>query len=385
MEHPVAVLGGGIVGTAIAYSLSERGIPSLLVERDRTPQGASACSFASVSAMDEPIADLFLLKCRGMDAWRTWDQSLKLGDAYRREGEIRWAESSTGAVELESLVSHARARGYPVRTIREGDLRRRLPQARPGRVLAASFAPEDAVVDPPGAMKAALDRFIVNGGRRIIGRAAIGVANDGLELVVNEERIPVSTLVVAAGAETPVMFERLGWDIPMIPSPGLLVRTTPVEPLARQIVYVAPETGPPIHLRQDADGRVTLGERSQDWIAPNPTREHAEELLQQAIRVWPALSEAALEHFMVEWRPMPADGLPIIGRAPGFPGLYVATMHNGVTLAPAVGELVAKELAEGTGVSLLAPFRLERFEVRELEVARDIDKIFESRPEVFLG
>ena len=385
MENPVAVLGGGIVGTAIAYTLSEQGVPCVLVERDHIPQGASACSFASVSAMDEPTIDLYLLKCRGMDAWRIWDKELKLGAAYRREGEIRWAESASAAADLESMVVQARGRGYPVRPISEGDLRRRIPEARPGRVLAASFAHEDAVVEPLGAIKAARDRFKNNGGRCIYGRAAIGVVDDGLELVVHEERIPVSTLVVAAGAETPVMFERLGWDIPMIPSPGLLVRTTPIEPIARQVVYVAPELGPPIHLRQDADGRVTVGERSQDWIARNPTREHADELLRQATRFWPALSGAEVEHFMLEWRPMPSDGLPIIGRAPGFPGLYVATMHSGVTLAPAVGELVAKELTQNTRASALAPFGLERFDVRELEVVRDVDLIFESNPEVFLG
>ena len=385
MENPVAVLGGGIVGTAIAYTLSKHGVPCVLVERDYIPQGASACSFASVSAMDEPTIELYLLKCRGMDAWRIWDKELKLGAGYRREGEIRWAESATAAADLESIVVQARGRGYPVRSISESDLKRRIPEARPGRVLAASLALEDAVVEPLGAIKAARDRFKRNGGRCIHGRAAIGVVDDGLELVVHDDRIPVSTLVVAAGAETPVMFERLGWDIPMIPSPGLLVRTTPVEPIARQIVYVAPELGPPIHLRQDDDGRVTLGERSQDWIARNPTREHAEELLQQATKFWPALSGAEVEHFMLEWRPMPADGLPIIGRAPGFPGLYVATMHSGVTLAPAVGELVAKELIQNIRVSALAPFGLERFDVRELEVVRDVDLIFESNPEVFLG
>jgi glycine/D-amino acid oxidase-like deaminating enzyme len=385
MENPIAVLGGGIVGTAIAYTLSEQGVPCILVERDHILQGASACSFASVSAMDEPITDLYLLKCRGMDAWRIWDKELNLGVSYRREGEIRWAESTAGAADLESLVAQARGRGYPVRRIGEGDLKRRLPEARPGRVLAASSASEDAVVEPLGAIKAALGRFKRNGGRCIHGRAAIGVADDGLELVVHEKRIPVSTLVVAAGAETPVMFERLGWDIPMIPSPGLLVRTTPVEPIARQIVYVSPESGPAIHLRQDDDGRVTLGERSQDWIAQNPTREHAEDLLEQATRFWPALSGVEVERFMLEWRPMPADGLPIIGRAPGFPGLYVAAMHSGVTLAPAVGELVAKELTKNIRVSPLAPFRLERFDVRELEVVRDVDLIFESSPEVFLG
>jgi glycine/D-amino acid oxidase-like deaminating enzyme len=60
-------------------------------------------------------------------------------------------------------------------------------------------------------------------------------------------------------------------------------------------------------------------------------------------------------------------------------------MHSGVTLAPAVGELVAKELTQNIRASALAPFGLERFDVRELEVVRDVNLIFESNPEVFLG
>jgi glycine/D-amino acid oxidase-like deaminating enzyme len=60
-------------------------------------------------------------------------------------------------------------------------------------------------------------------------------------------------------------------------------------------------------------------------------------------------------------RPMPADGEPIVGPVAEVPGLYLAAMHSAVTLAPAVGRLVARELVDGTVEPALAGCRLERF------------------------
>ena len=54
MDRPVVVIGGGIVGTAIAHELRLSGAPTVLVERDIEPQGASAFSFASLTSFDEP-------------------------------------------------------------------------------------------------------------------------------------------------------------------------------------------------------------------------------------------------------------------------------------------------------------------------------------------
>ncbi|OUC08262.1 hypothetical protein RY27_10005, partial [Litorilinea aerophila] len=61
-------------------------------------------------------------------------------------------------------------------------------------------------------------------------------------------------------------------------------------------------------------------------------------------------------------RPIPEDGLPILGFTQAVANLYLAAMHSGVTLAALVGELAALEIATGRPVDLLAPYRLERFQ-----------------------
>jgi glycine/D-amino acid oxidase-like deaminating enzyme len=63
----------------------------------------------------------------------------------------------------------------------------------------------------------------------------------------------------------------------------------------------------------------------------------------------------------VGYRPTPADGFPIIGRAEGVSGLYIAVMHSGITLAPAVGLFATREILKGERDPLLAPYGSERF------------------------
>ncbi len=60
-------------------------------------------------------------------------------------------------------------------------------------------------------------------------------------------------------------------------------------------------------------------------------------------------------------RPMPADGLPIVGPVPGVDGVHVAVTHSGVTLAPVVGRLVAGEVVTGARADELGGVRPDRF------------------------
>ena len=75
----------------------------------------------------------------------------------------------------------------------------------------------------------------------------------------------------------------------------------------------------------------------------------------------PALADAIAVPVPLGFRPMPADGLPVLGFSESVPNLYLAVMHSGVTLAPLVGELSAIEIIDGTKVEMLQPYRPERF------------------------
>ena len=384
-DRPVVVLGGGIVGTAIAYELQGAGATTILVERDIEPQGASAFSFASISSFDEPQQDVYLLKSHGMIQWRRWAQIFGDQLGARFPGEIRWAGSSESARYLNELLERATGRGYPIRTISAEQIKVLEPAVRLNGTEAATLAPDDGYADPLRAIDALRAAFSEGGGTILLGRASLIIEESGITVRVGEDRIEASSVVVATGAETTALLERLGWEIPMDPSPGLLCITEPVERFLNRTIYVYPRDEVPVHLRQLDDGRVLIGERAQDEVAKDPTGEHAHMLLRQARKVFPALEATEVDHFTVEWRPMPRDKKPIVGPLPGLSTLYVATGHSGVTIAPALARFIAEEFVKGAEQELLRPFRPGRFSAHDADAYKSVEEAFGGGSEVFIG
>jgi glycine/D-amino acid oxidase-like deaminating enzyme len=85
-----------------------------------------------------------------------------------------------------------------------------------------------------------------------------------------------------------------------------------------------------------------------------------EAMLAEARRLLPGI-DIEIERTTIATRPIPADGLPVVGRPNGKEGLYVAVMHSGVTLAPIIGRMAAEEILDGVTFEALAPYRPGRF------------------------
>jgi glycine/D-amino acid oxidase-like deaminating enzyme len=378
---PVVVVGAGIVGCSIALHLTDRGIRPVVVDPDRPALGASASSFASLSAFGKDPAAYYELAAAGMAGWPRWAERLGGEVGLRRDGEVRWTGDPREGDDLGERVTRARGHGYPIRMIGEAELRQLLPTAEPREVAAACFAPNDGQVEPPLVLRACRDALRQAGARLLLGRSAkVRVDDDGVRVEVGDELLRPSTTVLAAGAEAVQVAAAVGLDIPTVASPGMLVETHPLPPLTGKVVYLPGDPGPPVHLRQRQDGSVLVGERSQETVAADPSGEHAHALLAQAARFFPALRGVPVRRRILAWRAMPADRLPIVGPVPWLDELYVAVTHSGVTVAPALGRLVAQEVADGEPDGLLAPFRPGRFAERATKVLLEVESVFRERP-----
>lgn len=152
-------------------------------------------------------------------------------------------------------------------------------------------------------------------------------------------------MVLAAGVATAALGAPLGIRVPVDPSPATLFRFRAPADLVRTVVNTQD-----FDLRQVATDRIIAA-------ADSPERTLA------AVRsTFRGAAYVELLSTRVCLRPMPADGEPIIGEVSGVPGLYLAVMHSAVTLAPAVGRVVARELVDGTVDPALAGCRLDRFQ-----------------------
>src|SRR6266536_2112469 len=347
-DHPrVVVVGGGIIGSAIAMHLAERGLRPLLVDEDRAGEAASARSFASLSAFgNDPVA-YYELACAALASWSRWAK--RLGEVgYRRGGELRWAADPQQGRELAEQVERARSRGYPIVPVDETDLRQLLPAAEPGPVAAGCHAPWDGQVEPDLVVAACGAATQATGGRLLLGEPArVGLDDHGIRVEVGDRMLRPAITVLAAGAESVAVARTVGLDVATLASPGLLVQTEPLPAFTDKVVYLPGGPGPQVHLRQRPDGSVLLGERSQEMVTHDPSERHARALLNQAARFLPVLDS-----------------------------LYLAVTHRGVTLAPALGRLVADEIATGEPQWLLTQFRPGRFNERATRVVLDVEELF---------
>jgi glycine/D-amino acid oxidase-like deaminating enzyme len=193
-------------------------------------------------------------------------------------------------------------------------------------------------------------------------------------VVSNVGAFEADLAVVAGGTGASEIARMIGLGVdPLRPArPGIIVTTEPMEPLLNTVAYT---TG--THFHQRSDGRVIIGEKAgspqtDEHLAflterPNafPTtelaNEHAARIIDIAAQYVPQIADAKVERVGVGWRPLPRDGLPVIGRPEAAPGIYLAVMHSGITLAPIIGHLGAMEILDGVRVHLLSDFRYERF------------------------
>ena len=371
----VAVVGAGIMGAAIACRLAQRGVDVVLIDRGQPGHGASSHSFAWINAgAKEPIG-YHNLNRRSLEMWPRF--AAAIGDdgdpdsvGLRWGGKVSWEAGPVAAESLVARVRQLQSWGYPSRLIDAGELKRLEPALDVGPVAAAEYSHNEGQVEPQMVVDACLRRLgemdrEIRPGTEVEGfeRSEDGRVH---EVMTASGSLGVDAVVVAAGTETTRLAALAGVHVPQAESPGVVIRTNPLPALLQNVpVVYAPAMGDgrrEIHLRQCADGRLMIGEGDQESLAQDDSQAHADDLLARARRYLPGLDGAEAVPVPVGWRPMPLDGYPVMGFATGAPNLYVALTHSGVTLAPALSELAAQEICDGTPAeAVLGPYRPQRF------------------------
>ena len=370
----VAVVGAGVVGGAIAFHLARRGAAVTLIDAGEPGMGATSHSFAWINSFGKEPRHYGALNRRALD---TWDRFARLLDAdigLRWGGQLTWAATDENAEALAHKIAWLQSWGYVARMIDQAAMLRLEPGLKPGTVKAAAYSDNDGHVQGTLVAQTCARRVQQLGGSLMFGAPVTGLAMHGgrvnaVQLAsasVSDASVACDAVVLAAGVATTGLAETAGVYVPREESPGVVVRTEPMAPVLQTVAALyAPPTGKQglrVHIRQSTDGIVLMGEGSQESLARDDSPEHAAEILARASVYLPALASATPVPVPVGYRPMPVDGLPVLGYTRAVPNLYVALMHSGITLAPLVGELAAMEILDGARVDILEHYRPERFD-----------------------
>lgn len=370
MKRKIVVIGAGIVGASIAFNLSRRtDVELTVIDNSRPGSGATSHSFAWLNSFSKEPDYYHDLNSRSLNMWDRFARRIDAKEAVTWGGELRWVSEESDADDLRERVGVLQRRGYGTRMLSEEELRDMEPGLNVRKFAAAEFSVNDGHIDGPAIVEACMGQVRASGAT-VLADTNISQFKRYFKkishVIAPGKVIPCDVVVVAAGRGVTGLAESAGVAIPQQESPGIVGRTTPLPPIFKRIaiLHTPPLSGErgPIHIRQMADGTLMIGEGSQESVSSDDSQEHADDMLARAVEHVPTIKGASITPVPVGYRPMPMDGLPVLGFIEAVPNAYVALMHSGVTLAALVGEFAAIEIADGTPVDIFEPYRLSRFE-----------------------
>ncbi len=361
----VIIVGGGIIGCAVAYYLQKAGASVVLLERGGIGGEASGAAAGmliapATAAAPGPFRDLCLAS---LDIYPQTIEEVQAQSGIDVEclksGILVLAETPE---MVRPLQAHARRQNESGRRTEwvEGEALQMLEPALAGHVLGAAYSPEEVHVNP-GLMTQAFARSARRLGADLrTGQALTGFLGRGLRLEgvrTNAGDMMADAVVLATGPWTGGLGVRLGAGFRTPPLRGQMIayRSTAV----RHAVW-----GDEGYLVPKARGFLFAGATVEDVGFRNRTTARGiAGLRRMASRLVPGLRHAEVASTWAGLRPGSPDGLPIIGRLPGRENVYVAAGHfrNGILLAPITGKLVSELVLEGRSDPLLAAFGPERF------------------------
>ncbi len=366
----VVIIGGGVMGCAIALELARRRFGVVVLERSVPGAEASSAAAGMLGAQVEahapgPFLDLSIAsRARFAELAERLREITGIDVEYRRCGIVRAELSEERVAALEAVVAWQTKAGLRATLLDARAARDAEPGLAPTLARAVHFE-DDGRVDPPKylrALRIAAERMgarFASGSmvRRVIieDRRAVGVELD------NGSRILGSHVVVAAGSWSGLIEGASLEPGVVVPARGQIVELLLQMPPLGRVVW-----GPGAYLSPRDDGRLLIGS-TLEFVGyeRGVTAGAVSKLLRSAIDLVPSLEGAELGRAWSSFRPHTQDELPIVGSA-SVEGLVLATGHyrNGILLSPITAEIVAQVIEEKPPPVDLTPFLPRPFQTR---------------------
>lgn len=365
----VIVVGGGVIGSAIAYSLANAGSSVVLLEKGGIGGQASGAAAGLLIPPPEaigggPFGDL----CRGsLELYPSLVAALDAATGI----DVQFLASDLLVVpETEEVAqglrqfTQLRGSGFiDFEWVDEVSLRLLEPALSP-TIPGAALAVDQRHINPGHFTQALARAAGLHGADLHPGRAVIGFSlrGDRVRGVRTTERtFECDHVVLAAGPWTRSLARKLDWDVPTSPIRGQMLAYRPTS--LRHIIWPLDGYIVPGYLAPKAGGVLYVGATEEDvGFRPHTTQRGIVWLRGVASRLVPALRHAEVATSWSGLRPGSPDKLPILGRLPGWSNVTVATGHfrNGILLAPVTAKLVTELITTdktGKGLEAFLPSR----------------------------
>ncbi|MFT4065117.1 NAD(P)/FAD-dependent oxidoreductase [Paraburkholderia sp.] len=365
-DYDAAIIGGGLVGLAIAYGMSRAGARVVILDEGDVAYRASRGNFGLVWVQGKGV---------GKGAYSNWTQGSarewpRLARLLREDTDIdvmleqpggfqvclSHAEMQAKLDSMAALMAQQDVERYDYQVCDPADLRAALPGLGPD-VVGGVYTRLDGHVNPLRLFRALLlgAQAYQAAYRPMAPVSRVDPCADGFAVQTPGGAVRTSRVVLAAGLANAQLAPALGMNVPVRPQRGQILV---MERMPRFMSY------PIVTLRQTDEGTVLIGDSLEEaGFDDRVGLPVLATLAERATRIFPALESARVVRTWAALRVMSPDGFPVYAQSSTLPGAFAATCHSGVTLAAAHALLLAPSILAGKLPGALAPFSMDRFNV----------------------
>jgi len=361
------VLGGGLVGTAVAYGLARLGQRVLVLDEGDIAHRASRGNFGLVWVQSKGfgVPEYQRWTRRSADEWAAFSDELLhetgIASGHERPGGVTIClndeELDRRRQRMEQLHLEAGETRFEYEMLDHAGLKKLIPAIGP-EVAGASFTPYDGHANPLYTLRGLHAALLRHGGRyQPEARVnAIDARPGDFRVSAGGRTYAAPKLVLAAGLGNRDLGRLVGLNVLVRPVRGQIIVTERIQPVLAM---------PTLMIRQTVEGTIMIGEsREESGFDDTTSPEIVHTLAQRAVKTFPFLRHARIVRSWGALRVMSPDGLPVYEQSSQFPGAFVCTCHSGVTLAAAHARHYARYVVEGRLPAELARFSTRRFDVQ---------------------
>jgi glycine oxidase len=366
----VLIIGGGVIGLAIARALALRGVRDvLLIERNSLGGESSSAAAGMLAPQAEAnrAHEFFYLTCQSRDLYPAFAAALRdetgIDIELDQTGTLYLAFTESDAGELERRYEWQSRAGLPIEKL-SGDATRILEPSISEAVRAALKFPLDTQVENRRLISALASATKQLGVRLEVGTAvtSLRIERDRVVGIETSRGFIASECVVIAGGAWSSLLGAADIALPNLrikPVRGQMLCFEANPQIARHVIY-----SPRGYIVPRRDGRLLAGSTTEHaGFEKRVTAAGIHSILSAALEISSRIASLPMTDSWAGLRPRAADTLPVLGPCAEIDGVFYATGHyrNGILLAPITGELIARAIVDGAFPEALSIFSPDRF------------------------
>ncbi len=380
-SYDVAIVGGGVIGSSVAYYLAQHPLRVCLLEAGEIGSGASGAGDGFLSLQSKEPGPLLETAKASLELFRTLPADVVEMVEFAACGGMILARDRASLDSICQVASRATHQGLQVDLLSPAEALELEPALAP--VLAgASLCNAESQVNPLN-LTLALARSAAQGGASVVENCPVTALSHEAGswcLTTSAGVLRAERVVCCAGAWSPVICEQLGARIPVYPLKGQVLVTEYTGPLFTHTLAGAEYLASKHTVRGRAksastyssgftaewthSGNILLGSTREDAGYDRSTTPEALRSIAELATIYvPSLERLGVIRSYAGLRPQSDDGMPLVGEIPGRPGFWLATGHggDGIALSLETGRLVAEGLLHNRELEELRPFSPARF------------------------